>query len=244
MYDVVVIGGSLPSIISAIELSSKYKICIVDINQEIGFPTNFPGIIKNIDKIKSLFIDAEDSKLYLKNNPGKGWGLRPEWLIKYLTHLAAKKGVEILNRTKVVDVYFDSQLNIELIGGGPQNQIIQTKTIIDESDKINLGPGNKNHTVSIDHPNIIKNHISSKNFFVGTTLSTNTPIIKDSNLSINRDDHLTEFWFLEEPKKEFKSLWIEIKTIQATFLDKIMIIDDYFIQSSDLVSKTKNKLSQ
>ena len=55
IYDIAIIGGTLPSLISSIKLSEKLKVCIIDINQEIGFPTNFPGIIEN-EKLLDEFL--------------------------------------------------------------------------------------------------------------------------------------------------------------------------------------------
>ena len=123
MYDIAIIGGSLSGLISAIRLSEFHKICIIDINQEIGFPTNFPGLSKDIKPIQKILSEEDLSNLYLKEN-NIGWGMRSEWLVKYLTQLSAKKGVDILNRTRVSNVFFENQFNIEVIGGGPKNNII------------------------------------------------------------------------------------------------------------------------
>ena len=82
MYDVVIIGGTLSGLFTSIHLSKSFKVCIVDINQEIGFPTNFPGIINN-PMLLDKFLTEKD-KLYLKENE-LGLGLRSEWLMKYLS---------------------------------------------------------------------------------------------------------------------------------------------------------------
>ena len=134
MYDVVIIGGTLSGLFTSINLSKSFKICIIDINQEIGFPTNFPGIINNPILLDNFL--TEKDKLYLKENE-LGLGLRSEWLMKYLTHNAARNGVDILNRTRVLNIFFDDYFNIELIGAGPQNHFISSKIIIDE-EKLKL----------------------------------------------------------------------------------------------------------
>ena len=150
MYDIAIIGGSLSGLISAIRLSEFHKVCIIDINQEIGFPTNFPGISKDVKMIKEILFEEDISNLYLKEND-IGWGMRSEWLIKYLTQLAAKKGVDILNRTRVSNIFTENQFNIEIIGGGPQNNMVISKIIIDESKQIHSGPGERNHTTNIEN---------------------------------------------------------------------------------------------
>jgi len=68
MYDITIIGGSLSGLISAINLSDDYSICIIDINQEIGFPTNFPGFSNNIDLVKNILSKEDQSNLYLQEN--------------------------------------------------------------------------------------------------------------------------------------------------------------------------------
>ena len=242
MYDVVIIGGSLSGMIAAVELSKKYKVCIVDINQEIGFPTNFPGLIKNISLIEELFESKEQSKLYLMENDN-GWGFRSEWLMKYLTHSAAKQGVEILNRTKVTDVFFDSCLNLDLIGGGPKNKIIKTKTIIDESYKIEAGPGKINHVIPISNKNIINNKIQIKKFFVGTALSNDDFQNLQYDLIIRRQDDLTELWFEIEPREEPKNGWIEIKRPKIQFPGRLMVVDDHFKETSEILEQLKTILT-
>ena len=75
MYDIAIIGGSLSGLISAIELSNNNKICIIDINQEIGFPTNFPGLVNDVELIKKILATEEIDNLYLNQNK-KGWAMR------------------------------------------------------------------------------------------------------------------------------------------------------------------------
>ena len=242
MYDVVIIGGSLSGIITAIQLSKDYKVCLIDINQEIGFPTNFPGLIKNIKLLDELFEDLNQSKLYLKENQF-GWGLRSEWLMKHLTNLAAKQGTEILNRTKVTNVFIDKHLSLEIIGGGPDNRTINTKIIIDESQKISPGPGKKNHKIPIKNSNIIKTEIKTKKFFVGITLSIEDYPIELSKLVIERDDGLIEVWFEEMPKIMPNNGWIEIKNLESPILDRIMLVDDYFNNSENIIQESKKYLT-
>ena len=66
MYDITIIDGTLTGLFSSINLSNNCKVCIIDLNQEIGFPTNFPGLIENID-ILDVFVKEKD-KLYLQEN--------------------------------------------------------------------------------------------------------------------------------------------------------------------------------
>ena len=49
----------------------------------------------------------EENQKELNSKTDIGWGMRSEWLIKYLTQLAAKKGVDILNRTRVSNIFFE-----------------------------------------------------------------------------------------------------------------------------------------
>ena len=232
MYDIVIIGGTLPGLISSIKLSKKFRVCIIDLNQEIGFPTNFPGLIENQDLLNEL-LDSKD-KLYLKQNE-LGFGLRSEWLMKYLTHNAARKGVDILNRTRVSNLFYNKNFSIELIGGGPQNQIISSKIIIDETERTYSAPGDKIHNFSNDNQFIISVNESQKQYFVGTIPSLNYQNITNCVLKIERDDELTELWFDQEP--ELNINWIEVKKCYSFSNPKFLNVDKYVEISNEIIEK-------
>ena len=240
MYDIAIIGGSLSGLISAIELSNEYNVCIIDINQEIGFPTNFPGLSKNINLIKNLLSNEDQSNLYLQEND-IGWGMRSEWLIKYLTHLSAKKGVDILNRTRVSNIFFEDCFNIEIIGGGPKNKIITSKIIIDETNQIHSGPGDKNHKIILENNNIINIETNTNQYFSGIIPTNKTQTIPNNIFQINRNDGLTEVWFNTKPEVEIN--WIEIKFCNSPTTSTLMIIDDYFLRSSIIITQSNNLLT-
>ena len=240
MYDITIIGGSLSGLISSINLSDDYRVCIIDINQEIGFPTNFPGFSKNIELVKSILHDQDQSNLYLQKND-IGWGMRSEWLIKYLTQLSAKKGVDILNRTRVSNIFFEDHFNIEIIGGGPQNKILQSKIIIDETKQIHTGPGDKNHTLLLENNNIINIENNFSKYFSGILPTQNSKPFKNSIFQINRDDGLTEVWFNTKPNENIN--WIEIKFCNSPSTSSPMIIDDYFDRSKQITKQVKDLLT-
>ena len=238
MYDVVIIGGTLSGLFTSIHLSKSFKVCIVDINQEIGFPTNFPGIINN-PMLLDKFLTEKD-KLYLKENE-LGLGLRSEWLMKYLTHNAARNGVDILNRTRVLNIFFDEYFNIELIGAGPQNHFISSKIIIDETNRTYTAPGDKKHIISLNNDFIFSSFHEQKEFFVGTIPTFNSTNIEEYILKIERDDGLTEYWFEHEPKLNIN--WIEIKTCQSLSNPSSMNIDMHVEISNNIISTVSKILT-
>lgn len=240
MYDITIIGGSLSGLISAINLSDDYSICIIDINQEIGFPTNFPGFSNNIDLVKNILSKEDQSNLYLQEN-NIGWGMRSEWLIKYLTQLSAKKGVDIINRTRVTNIFFEDNFNIEIIGGGPQNNIINSKIIIDETKQIHSGPGEKNHTILIENDRLINIESELCGYFSGIIPTKNSPKLDNTLFQINREDGLTEFWFNSKPEDHID--WIEIKSCNSPTISGPMVIDDYFTRADEIAKQSRKLLT-
>ncbi|MAR93873.1 MAG: hypothetical protein CMA45_02195 [Euryarchaeota archaeon] len=240
MYDITIIGGSLSGLISAIKLSKFHKVCIIDINQEIGFPTNFPGFSKDITLIKEILSKEDISNLYLKEND-IGWGMRSEWLVKYLTQLSAKNRVDILNRTRVSNIFFEGQFNIEIVGGGPQNNLITSKIIIDETKQIHSGPGEINHTTKIENNNIIKLDNSFSNYFAGIIPTEKSRNFSNSLLQIERDDGLTEVWFEKQPTEHIN--WIEIKNCRSPSKESPMLVDDYFICCDEIIKQVNQILT-
>ena len=240
MYDIAIIGGSLSGLISAIRLSESHKICIIDINQEIGFPTNFPGLTKDIKSIQKILLEEDLSNLYLKEN-NIGWGMRSEWLVKYLTQLSAKKGVNILNRTRVSNIFFEDQFNIEIIGGGPQNNIINSKIIIDEINQIHPGPGERNHVISLENNKIIKLDNDFSNYFAGIIPTKKSKKFDKSLFQIEREDGLTEVWFNEKPTEHIN--WIEIKNCNSPSNQGPMLVDDYFNRCEEIIKQVNQILT-
>ena len=122
-----------------------------------------------------------------------------------------------------------------MIGGGPQNQIISSKIIIDETERTYSAPGDKIHNFSNDNQFIISVNESQKQYFVGTIPSLNYQNITNCVLKIERDDELTELWFDQEP--ELNINWIEVKKCYSFSNPKFLNVDKYVEISNEIIEK-------
>ena len=94
MSSITITGGGLIGLFCADILSSNHNVTIIEINAEIGFPANFPGIINQSSNISKLLDSEELSNLYIFDN-GNQINFRTEWFVKLLSHKLAKNKVDI-----------------------------------------------------------------------------------------------------------------------------------------------------
>ena len=116
MSSITITGGGLIGLFCADILSSNHDVTIIEINAEIGFPANFPGIINQSNNISKILDSQELSNLYIFDN-GNQINFRTEWFVKLLSHKLSKNKVDIIHRTRIESTSINkNQLNLELKG--------------------------------------------------------------------------------------------------------------------------------
>ena len=68
MSSITITGGGLIGLFCADILSSNHDVTIIEINAEIGFPANFPGIINQSNNISKLLDSEQLLNLYIYEN--------------------------------------------------------------------------------------------------------------------------------------------------------------------------------
>ena len=225
MSSITITGGGLIGLFCADILSSKHNVTIVEINAEIGFPANFPGIINQSNNISEI-LDSEDlSNLYIFDN-GNEINFRTEWFVKLLSHKLAKNKVDIIHRTRIESTLINkNQLNLQLKGSESNKNNLITDKLIDFSESLITGPKGQKHTINDSLDQIIKPKIPTKQFFVGTCLRNNLSNLNKSNLIIERSDGLAEVWYefgekeIPQPQDVAKSFFgVKINLLSKIFL--------------------------
>ena len=228
-------GGGLIGLFCADILSSKHKVTIIEINAEIGFPANFPGIINKNNNISKILDSEELSNLYIFDN-GNKINFRTEWFVKLLAHKLAKNKVDIIHRTRIESIsQHNNQLNLQLKGSDSNIKNLITDQLIDFSETLIPGPKGQTHTFNNNLNQIIKPEIPTKQFFVGTCLRNNLTNLNNSILIIERSDGLAEVWYHVDEKETPKQGWIESKTLNAYYNSKIMKVDDYYKKAQQII---------
>ncbi|MFL2882083.1 MAG: hypothetical protein ACJ0CN_02775 [Candidatus Poseidoniaceae archaeon] len=235
MSSITITGGGLIGLFCADILSSKHNVTIVEINAEIGFPANFPGIINQSNNISEI-LDSEDlSNLYIFDN-GNEINFRTEWFVKLLSHKLAKNKVDIIHRTRIESTLINkNKLNLQLKGSESNKNNLITDKLIDFSESLITGPKGQKHTINDSLDQIIKPKIPTKQFFVGTCLRNNLSNLNKSNLIIERSDGLAEVWYEFGEKEIPKQGWIESKTLNAYYNSKIMTVDAYYKKAQEII---------
>ncbi|MDB4656937.1 hypothetical protein OAE50_01580 [Candidatus Poseidoniaceae archaeon] len=236
MPSITITGGGLIGLFCADILSSKHNVTIIEINAEIGFPANFPGIISQSNNISKLLDSAELSNLYIFDT-GNQINFRTEWFVKLLSHKLAKSKVDIIHRTRIESILLEkNQLNLQLKGSESNFKTLETDKLIDFSETLLPGPKGQIHTIEGNLDQIIKPDIPTKQFFVGTCLRNDLINLNKSKIIIERSDGLAEVWYEVNEKETPKQGWIESKILNAYYNSKIMTVDDYYKKAQDIIN--------
>ena len=235
MSSITITGGGLIGLFCADILSSNHDVTIIEINAEIGFPANFPGIINQSNNISKLLDSEQLSNLYIYEN-GNNINFRTEWFVKLLSHKLAKNKVDIIHRTRIESTSIvKEQLNLELKGSDSNKKHLITDKLLNFSDSLILGPKGQTHKIDDSLDQIINPKIPTKQFFVGTCLRNNVSNLDKSKLIIERSDGLAEVWYELSEKQTPKQGWIESKTLNAYYNSKIMIVDEYYQKAQQII---------
>ena len=236
MSSITITGGGLIGLFCADILSSKHSVTIIEINAEIGFPANFPGIIHQNQNLSKILDSEELSNLYIFDN-GNKINFRTEWFVKLLSHKLAKSKVDIIHRTRIESITPNkNRLKLQLKGSESNLKIFYTDKLIDFSETLLPGPKGQIHTIDISLDQIIKPEIPTKHFFVGTCLRNNLANLHESKLVIERSDGLAEVWYELGEKETPKQGWIESKNLNAYYDSKIMLVDDYYKKAQQIIN--------
>ena len=235
MSSITITGGGLIGLFSADILSSNHDVTIIEINAEIGFPANFPGIISENNNISKLLDSQELSNLYIFDNDNQ-INFRTEWFAKLFSHKLARNKVDIIHRTRIESTSINkNQLNLELKGSDSNVKNIITDKLFDFSESLITGPKGQKHIIDSKSNKIIKPNIPTKQFFVGTCLRNNLSNLNNSKLIIERSDGLAEVWYELDEKETPTQGWIESKILNAYYDSKIMTVDEYYQKAQQIV---------
>tara|TARA_B100001250_G_C19815358_1_gene798016 strand:- start:1283 stop:2008 length:726 start_codon:yes stop_codon:yes gene_type:complete len=238
MKSITIISGSLIGLLSAEILSKKYNVTIIEINQELGFPSNFPGMANKLETINDLLESKDISKLNIFQSENL-ISFRTEWFSKLLTHKLARNGVNIFHRTRIDNVSInENKILLNLKGSNFLNKTHYTDYILDTSDTSTLGPLNSTHTDFLLKSKLY--HIpklTTKQYFVGTCLRKDSIKLNNYELKLERSDGLVELWYYNTNEEFPNHGWIESKSINVFYNSKIMNLEEHISETQKIIKK-------
>ena len=117
-----VAGAGLEGLSCALILATAGEMVIlIDARQEIGNPVSGSGYAHQQSTIEWINELNPPAQLQLQNHPG-GWGMRLEWLEKFLCQRVGEAGVDIRVKTRILGWEEDHETKtIEVKGAGQGN---------------------------------------------------------------------------------------------------------------------------
>ena len=115
-----VAGGGLQGLTCALTLANADKeVILIDARQEIGIPTVGVGFVMKKETIEWINSHDPPNLLQIKENTS-GWGLRLEWLEKFLTQKLGETKAEIFVKTRIISSESkDDKIILNVKGAGP-----------------------------------------------------------------------------------------------------------------------------
>ena len=237
MNSIVIIGSNLVGLLTADILSKNNFVIIVEPDLELGFPANYPGRAESYQTINEILSHEDKSNLFLLETESFT-NFRSEWFSKLLTHKLAKNNVDIMNRCRVSSITeISEQLEVSIQGSEMNNNQILCDYVIDFSDSSFSIIGNSQHTYDYESSKIIKPELSTRQYFVGICLLTDSYGLQNCEMKLQRNDDLVEVWFVSGQQELPRQGWIESKIVHAYYESKLMLLEDYYSKANELVEK-------
>lgn len=195
---IVLIGTSLDALLLAEQLSKNHQITMIELEAEIGMPIHHPGRCVDKTHFSTYFTEDQQTFLAMKENPD-GWGCRWEWVLKFLSHDVAIKGVTCLTRTRVVDMSLNDTQHLLHLSENERHDhhTLMADMIIDFSTN-NRAPGLRTHNLTASH--VISYPYGELAVWHGMIVLQDEPNKPDKpTLALERGDGLTEYWWMGEP---------------------------------------------
>ena len=197
--DIVLIGGTIESLLVANHYCKDHDVCIIEQEAELGLPSMHPGRILDIDLFKSYFSEEQLGFLALHANDD-GWGCRWEWVLKHLAANVARQGVQFFTRTRVLSSNQQNEkILLELNSSERSTPMeLMADRVVLFSDPLTGGPGGRTHHFHPFQPEMF-HFLSTTTWFGGTVLSSDVDASTSAELVIKRADGMTELWWKNSP---------------------------------------------
>lgn len=240
MKSIVLVGGTISNMISALELCSEYDITVLELNAEIGLPSTSPGHVHDI-KLLETYLDSNQIEFLQPYPISQGHTLRSEWVLKHLGAIAAQRGVNVLTRTRISECYRSpTGFTVEYIGAGlKESGQIECEHLVDDRQWTYSAPGSKQHNIGGLNDIIQPDFGEFIRIHGGTSLSSDCASLPEQTYSLPRHEGLTEVW-QENPLWNPRHGWIE--TIEC-FLPRELAkrsIDAQIIEGRSIAEKIKS----
>lgn len=214
MKTVIFIGGTFANLTAALELVDSFEIKLFELNAEIGLPSKSPGHIRNPSSLSKYLLSEQIDFLNLYPFED-GFTLRSEWCLKHLAVQAAKKGIEILTRTRITKSFETNDgFTVEYQGGARDDSgQLDCHYLVNDVQWTYQAPGAKKHSICDSKKILLPQFGEFVEMFGGTALTKDCTNLPEQAYVLPRAEGLTEVWQISEAWYPEHG-WIE--TIQNT----------------------------
>lgn len=205
---ILIVGAGIVAYGSAFAaLNDGHEVDIVDHSIEFGLPNVWPSVLLDRNSIPLSFSTDQQFE-------GIDSSFRHEWIMKGMSIELAEKGARFFHRTRVVSTerIETDQFSVDFIGAGQANGVILYDRLIDSTADTWI-PWAKSHQLT----NSSIRYDIERQYATGFVhLQSENQDFSNSIYQINRQDGLSESWYVGDQKTKNRKVIEIISTMLPT----------------------------
>ena len=204
-------------------LKDGYKVFIADHSTEFGLPNLWPSLLHNRQNIPLNFETEQGFE-------GKDTGYRHEWIMKSMNIKLAKRGVILLNKTRITSSSKSTEGILVNLRGASQLEGDHMFDCVVDTTKDTWIPWAKQHNLT----DVSIRYDVEREFATGFLhIDTEIDNFSDAELQLDRYDGLTESWYKGQ-KESTNTKIIEIISTKLPLQTEMWSCDQRFLSGMNL----------
>ena len=204
-------------------LKDGYKVFIADHSTEFGLPNLWPSLLHNRQNIPLNFETEQGFE-------GKDTGYRHEWIMKSMNIKLAKRGVILLNKTRITSSSKSTEGILVNLRGASQLEGDHMFDCVVDTTKDTWIPWAKQHNLT----DVSIRYDVEREFATGFLhIDTEIDNFSDAELQLDRYDGRTESWYKGQ-KESTNTKIIEIISTKLPLQTEMWSCDQRFLSGMNL----------
>ena len=204
-------------------LKDGYTVFIADHSTEFGLPNVWPSLIENRQNIPLNFETEQGFE-------GKETGYRHEWIMKSMNIQLAKRGVVLLNKTRITSSVKSSEgILVNLKGASQMEGEHMFDFVVDTTNDTWIPWAKQHHLTDVSIRYDIEREFATGFLHIDNEIEN----FSDAEIQLERYDGLTESWYSGQ-KESTNTKILEIMPTKLPLNRKMWSCDQRFLSGMNL----------